>query len=189
MTTRRLAAVGAALALALGGSACGNKEAVVTHGDTEGTYLDLGPVTYQVQISRQLNPGAIPEDRTFVSGVPGGGADLGADEVWFAVFVRAENTSHRPQPAARRFEIRDADGDVFEPVKIGADNPFRYAGGTLKDRGVLPSPNSVAGQTSVNGLELLFKVKPEALEQSRPLRLEIHSPTNPRVVADVDLDV
>jgi hypothetical protein len=189
MTTRRFAATGVVLALALGVSACGNKKAVVTHAETEGIYLDLGPVTYQVQISRQLNPAAVPEDRTFVSGVAGGNADLGPDEAWFAVFVRAENTSHQPQPAAKRFEIKDADGDVFEPVAIGPSNPFRYAAGTLKDRGILPSPNSVAGQTSINGLELLFKVKPSALEQSRPLRLEIHSPTNPRLVADVDLDV
>ena len=189
MMSRRLASAGAALALALGVSACGNKHSVVTEAETEGIYLDVGEVTYQVQISRQLNPGAIPEDRTFVTGVDAGESKLGSGEGWFAVFVRAENESHDPQPAATTFEIKDADGHSFEPVELGPENPFRYSGGTLKDRGVLPSPNSVAGQTSINGLELLFKIDIDVLDSSRPLKLEIHSPTDDDVVAEVDLDV
>ncbi|HZO36270.1 MAG TPA: hypothetical protein VFB41_05270 [Solirubrobacteraceae bacterium] len=189
MTTRRFAAAGAVLALALGASGCGNKKDVVTQAETEGIYLDVGPVTYQVQISRQLNPAAIPEDRTFVSGVAAGEARLGPGEAWFAVFIRAENESDDPQPAATAFEISDTDGHHFEPIEIGPENPFRWAGGTLKGRGVLPGPNSVAGQTSINGLELLFKIKVDSLDSSRPLKLEIHSPRDPKVVADVDLDV
>lgn len=186
MRTRRFAAAGAVLALALGVSACGNKQDVVTEAETEGIYLDVGQVTYQVQISRLLNPAAIPEDRTFVSGVK---SQLRDGEVWFAVFVRAENQSQDPQRVAERFEIKDADGHVYRPVAIGPENPFRWTGSTVKGRGVLPSPNSVAGQLSTNGLLLLFKIDAEVFDASRPLRLEIHSPTNPHTVAEVHLDV
>jgi hypothetical protein len=189
MRTRRFAAAGVVLALALSVSACGNKQAVVTEAETEGIYLDVGEVTYQVQISRQLNPGAVPEDRTFVNDVEPGESKLESGEVWFAVFIRAENQSEDPQPVAKKFEMKDADGHVFEPVAIGPENPFRWTGGTVKDRGVLPSPNSVAGQLSTNGLLLLFKVDAEVFDASRPLKLEIHSPTDPRTVAEVDLDV
>ena len=177
------------LALALGLSACGTKHSVVTKGETEGTYLDVGPLKYQVQISRLLNPAAIPEDRTFLSGVAGGSAGLGPDDGWFAVFVRVENESHEPQRLATAFEIEDADRKVYEPLAIAATNPFRYVGGMVKDRGVVPSPNSVAAQTSINGQELLFRVKEAALDESRPFTFKIHSPTNPRLVAEVELDI
>lgn len=188
MMIRRFAAAGAVLAISLGLSACGDKQDVVTHGETEGVYLDVGPLKYQVQISRLLNAGAIPEDRTFLSGVAGGG-ELRADEGWFAVFVRVENESDDPQRLAREFEIEDADHNVYKPVAIGAANPFRYAGGVVKDGGVIPSPDSVASQTSINGQELLFRVKVAALDESRPLVLKIRSPTDPKLAAEVDLDV
>ena len=71
MSPRRLATVVALSALALGVGACGNKEDVVTHADTEGIYVDVGPLKYQVQNSRLLNPRAVPEDASFVRGVAG----------------------------------------------------------------------------------------------------------------------
>ena len=67
-----LLAVAAVLVLA----ACGNKPKISTVGDTEGTYLNVGPLTYQVQISRQLNPNDI-EDQTYLQGIRPFQAKLG----------------------------------------------------------------------------------------------------------------
>ena len=59
---RRLPIVAGALTLALGLGACGNKTSHPTVADNEGVYVDAGPVSYQVQVSRQLNPSS-SEDR------------------------------------------------------------------------------------------------------------------------------
>src|ERR687885_2271615 len=96
---RRLHALllSAVAALALG--ACGNKEKAVLFGPTEGAYLDLGPLVYQVQISRLLNP-FNAEDRGYLVDVAPQDAKLTAQQQWFAVFMRVQNTSDRAEPAA-----------------------------------------------------------------------------------------
>jgi hypothetical protein len=165
-----LAAVGAALAL----GACGNKTVSIHGGETEGIYLDVGSLKYQVEISRQLNP-SIPEDRTFLSDVTGGDGQLGNDEVWFAIFVRIENESDQAQPPASGYTITDTQGNEYRPVSIGPGNPFRYTSEPVPANGVAPDPDSVAGDdTSIAGRELLFRLKRETLD-NRPLELTIES--------------
>ena len=84
---RHTAAAIAVVALALPLGACG-REKTTTFGATEGTYLNVGPIAYQVQISRILNP-QDEEDRNYMQGVQG---TISPDEVWFAIFVRGQNT-------------------------------------------------------------------------------------------------
>jgi hypothetical protein len=175
----------ACAALAL--TACGNKQARVLHGDTEGIYLDLGPMKYQVQISRLLNPND-PEDRGYLVGLP---ADqrLGPQDQWFAVFMRVENGSQSPQRAATEYQIRDTQDTVFRPITMGPDNVFAYRGGTLiAPNDTLPLTDSPAGQNSIQGALLLFKI-PNANLENRPLELEIAPPNGAGPSATVDLDI
>ena len=72
-----LLAADIALVAALG--ACGAKEDEITHGETEGAYLDLGELKYQVQISRQLNP-ADREDEAYLLGLPAEERELAPNE-------------------------------------------------------------------------------------------------------------
>ena len=81
-------------AVALG--ACGNKEKVTLHGDTEGIYIDVGGLKYQVQISRVLNP-TDREDSGYMIDLPAD-QQLAKDENWFAVFMRVENDSDKAAP-------------------------------------------------------------------------------------------
>src|SRR3954469_21033760 len=99
----------AAVAAALGLSACGNKTVSIHAGETEGIYLDVGPLKYQVEISRQLNP-SIPEDRTFLSDIAPGDRHLGPEELWFAVFVRVENETDKAQSPTSDYTITDTQG-------------------------------------------------------------------------------
>ena len=182
-TPLALAAVGAALAL----GACGNKTASIHGGETEGIYLDVGPLKYQVEISRQLNP-SIPEDRTFLSDVAQGDRKLAPDELWFAVFVRVENETDQAQSPASNYTIRDTEGNVFRPVSLGRFNPFRYTTDPVPPQGVAPHPDSVAGEnTSIAGRELLFRLKRETLD-NRPLTMTIQSASGGDKATDV-LDV
>ena len=89
---RRTLAVVLSLALVLALAACGNKQDKTLKAETEGIYIDLGEMKYQVQISRQLNA-ADPEDSEFLRGV----TDTLPEDVWFAVFVRVQNESDKTQ--------------------------------------------------------------------------------------------
>jgi hypothetical protein len=181
---RHIAAAFAVLILALPLAACGRKK-TTTFGTTEGTYLDVGPIAYQVQVSRILNPQDI-EDRDYMQGVQG---TLAADEVWFAVFVRGQNTSDKTQPAADNFEITDTLNNTFRPVAIAKANPFAYKARPVAHGQLIPSGSSAAGAGVVQqGAMLLFKVKLSSLS-NRPLEFHIKSPTVPQKEGTVELDV
>jgi hypothetical protein len=176
-------ALGAALALA----GCGNKLEVRTQGETEGLYIDIGDLKYQVQISRIINPRDI-EDQHYLSGLPQGTLEPKADEAWFGVWLRVQNTTSKDSfDTATEFEIVDTQENSFEPVELEG-NPFAYAPERLGPNTVLPNSESPAGQGPIQGSLLLFKLTTEAL-QNRPLEFKITSPTNPDDVGIVDLDV
>jgi hypothetical protein len=178
----------AAVALALALSACGHKQSAYKSGGTEGVYLTVGQLKYQVEISRQLNPGSIPEDKTFVQDIAQGSQGLQPGELWFAVFLRVENPTSRPLAPATYYTISDTEGNVYEPVRIGPGNPFFFNPAPIPGKGVAPDPDSVAAQLqSINGMELLFKLKRTTLD-NRPLVLTIKSFT-PADQATDSLDV
>jgi hypothetical protein len=178
-----LVAVLAATTLA----ACGNKEPVRTHAATEGPYLDVGPLQYQVQISRQLNP-ADEEDKAYFVGVPDPEGQLNPDETWFGVFVKTWNRTGDTHPGASEFEIEDTVGKRYKPVAIGADNVFAYRPDPIPSGGQFPARDSVAEEGAVGGSLLLFKLTLESLA-NRPLVLHIKSPGGAPPQAEVDLDV
>jgi hypothetical protein len=177
-----------AVAAALTLSACGNKTTSIHGGETEGIYVNVAKLKYQVQISRALNPGAIAEDRTFVEGIASDEAELAPDEVWFAVFIRVENETGQPQTPAPDFEIEDQQGNTFRPVRVGAINPFHYDLTPIRPNGYAPGPDTVARQLgSIGGMMQLFKLKHQTLA-NRPLELRIRS-TSPEDESTVKLDV
>jgi hypothetical protein len=178
-----LLALLAATALA----ACGNKEERVLHGSTEGIYLDLGELKYQVQISRVLNP-SNPEDRAYLVGLDPSQRELPAGQEWFAVFMRVQNESSEPHPAARDYTITDTQETKFRPVPLGPDNVFAYRAGEVGPKGLIPVPDSPAAESTIQGALLLFRIPTRNLE-NRPLELSIASPETPGEVATVDLDV
>ena len=66
-TARRVTLLVASALAATALAACGHKQANPTTADTEGSYVRAGDVTYQVQLSRQLNPYAT-EDHSYFAG-------------------------------------------------------------------------------------------------------------------------
>ena len=119
-----LLALAAASVLALTG--CANKIETRTIGNTEGLYIDVGELKYQVQLSRILNPND-EEDRAYLAGLPAGTPPPKPDEAWFGVWMRVENvTSKKTVKAADQFEITDTQNHVFKPVTL-SNNPFAYA--------------------------------------------------------------
>ena len=184
---RRLLTSLAVVALALAASACGNKTAETLHGSTEGSYLDLGDLKYQVQISRILNPASV-EDQAYLVGLNAGQRRLPAGQQWFGIFMRVENDGKKAGRAATDYSIVDTQNNRFRPIQLAPQNVFAYRGGTLAPKAVLPSPDSPAGQGTIQGSLLLFKI-PVVNFENRPLELDIRSADVPGKTANVDLDV
>jgi hypothetical protein len=186
VTRRLLMILVLAAALVVGG--CGNKLETRTEGQTEGLYIDVGELKYQIQISRILNPSDI-EDRNYLTDLPQGTLPPKADEAWFGVWIRVENTnSGKSLPTASSFEIRDTQGNVFRPY-AQLHNPFAYqAVDKLGPNAILPNPDTPAGFGPIQGSLILFKLTTTTLA-NRPLEFRIISPTDPNNIGVVDLDV
>src|SRR3954463_9310039 len=120
---------------------CGNKEPVITKAETEGVYVDVGGLTYQVQLSRFLNPGDI-EDAQYLAGLPEGiPKQLPGDEIWFGVWMRVKNYSEETLTPTGTFTIVDTEGAEFRPVPLNVQsNPFAYVPIPLPHAHVLPTP-------------------------------------------------
>ena len=173
MTRLTLAALALALALLAGG--CGNERTLRTQGETEGIYIDLGTLKYQVQISRLLNPGD-GEDAAYLSGLPAGTEPPGPDEAWFGVWLRVQNVGDEPERSADTFEIHDADEREYEALLLDPrENPFAYAPTLVPGPGLYPPSESPAAQGPIQGSLVLFKVTVESL-QNRPLEFVIRAP-------------
>jgi len=142
---------------------------------------------YQVQISRQLNPASV-EDRYYLLGLSPQDRNLPAGQEWFAVFIRVENDGEKAARAATDYTITDTQETKFRPVQFAPENVFAYRGGVLQPTDILPAPDSPAGQGSIQGALLLFRIPTRNLE-NRPLELSIRTPAAPGKTATVDLDV
>jgi hypothetical protein len=165
MTRRLLLAV---VLLGFAAAGCGAEER--TTAETEGLYVDVGGLKYQVQMSRYINP-ALVEDRDYLVGLPESTAEPAEDETWFGVWMRVQNVSDEPRRAADTWEIHDTQENIYRPIPVDTDvNPLVYEGGTIPPNTVWPLADSAAGQGPTQGQLLLFKLKTEAL-QNRPLEL------------------
>jgi hypothetical protein len=181
-----LAAVAVAAFVAAG---CGKEEHARTVAETEGIYLDIGELKYQVQVSREMNAQDV-EDRGYLTGLPAG-EEPNPDEAWFGVFLRVQNThtSGEPLPTAREFEIVDTQERVYKPVAIDTkQNVFAYTPINLEPRSLVPADGSLASTGPTQGTLLLFRLTIDSLA-NRPLEFHIKSPTNPAEVGTVNLDV
>jgi hypothetical protein len=179
---RRLLVISAAFACALSITGCFDKHEV-TSADTEGVYLDVDELKYQVQISRYMNPNDV-EDRAYLAGLPQSTAAPTGEETWFGVFLRVQNSTDKTVVPARDFEIVDTQENVYRPVPL--DNPFAYKPDPIGPQSLIPRPDSVASTTTIQGSLLLFKVKTASL-QNRPLEFRFRGAEGTE--GQVNLDV
>lgn len=149
-------------------------------------YFWAGPVTYQVEISRQLNP-FDSYDVQYLSGVHGA-QNLSAQQFWFGVFLWAKNQSGRDATTADRFEIVDSAGNVYTPTQLNPSvNPYAWTSQTLSPDGIQPVADSAGSDSSPGGDLILFKLD-ESVYSNRPLTLKIFAPGSSKP-SDVSLDL
>jgi hypothetical protein len=182
----RIALLSLVALAALAATGCGNKTETAIVGETEGIYVTVDELTYQVQISRILNP-ASTEDQGYLVGLPEG-EEPKAEEVWFGVFMRVENETDKELPAAEDFMIVDTQETEFEPVELDEEvNAFGYEPRTIPPGELLPAANSAASDNTIQGALVLFKLDVQSL-YNRPLELVIESASGgDDAVVDIDV--
>jgi len=179
---RRLVLI-AALATAFAG--CGIED-TIHEAETEGIYVDVGNLVYQVQMSRYLNPGDV-EDREYLMGLPAGTSpQLPGDETWFGVWMRVKNYSDETLMPAEEFVVVDTEENEFRPIELADTNVFAYRPFPLGPDAVKPTPDSAAASGPIQGSLILFRLPTDSL-QNRPLKLEIEQAGNE--TAEIDLDL
>lgn len=185
MSARRVWILVCALALAVGLGACG-QVSDPSSSENDGVYVDAGPITYQLQISRQLNQYAV-EDRQYLAGLPAGQGTLTPSQLWYGVFLWAKNQTNQYHPTADKFTIGDTTGDVFHPVPLNAElNGYAWTQQILAPTAVEPEPNTTASFGPTQGGLILFKL-PTLVYSDRPLTLNIYPPTGKPATISLDL--
>ncbi len=178
-------------AIALG--ACGESHTKVTTGTYAGEsgknapYLDVGPLVYEVQLSRELNP-YDREDAQYLQGLTPDQKKLGPGQEWFGVFVQVYNNGQQRQPVATDFSISDTQENIYTPIVPGPTNEYAYRAGTVPGNGRLPELNTVAANGPTQGALLLFKIQIVSLD-NRPLTFKIVDPDDAAQTASAELDV
>ena len=193
-TLARLSLLAALLTLAVGLSACSDdshtRVSTGTYAGESGQnapYLNVGPLIYEVQLSRELNP-RDTEDASYLAGLTPAQRNLNHGEEWFGVFLQVYNESSAPHPAATSLTISDTQNNVYTPIVPAITNEFAYRGGLLGAKARIPELNTVAANGPTQGALLLYKIKVVSLD-NRPLELKIFDPLYPSQSASAELDV
>src|SRR5437763_12097668 len=127
--------------------ACGSSHSKVTGGTYAGEsganapYLDVGPLVYQAQLSRELNP-YDTEDASYLEGLTPAQRALSHSQEWFAVFLQVFNNGSKPAPASTNLTIRDTQGNVYSPVLPNQTNLYAFRGGGVPGESRLPVSDS-----------------------------------------------
>ena len=202
MSHPRLRIIAAALALAVGASGCATSSPADLHhaggalsgrevadSNNDGAYIQVHGMTYQLQVSRVLNPWGA-EDSQYFKGLPKGMSPyrIKPDQLWYGVFLWAKNQFHHPITTADNFEVVDTNGRVYHPIPLDANvNPFAWTARRLVYGETEPSQDSIASQFYTGGKIVLFKLS-TSIYSNRPLTLYILSPAG-RKLGSISLDL
>jgi hypothetical protein len=174
-------------------SACGDSHTKVITGTYAGEsgqnapYLNVGPLVYQVQLSRELNP-TNSEDSVYLQGLSESEKKLAPGQEWFAVFIQVYNQTSQAFPSATELTISDTQNNVYTPVVPSSTNLYAYHATLVPAKGQLPMPDTTAFAGPTQGALLLYKIQVVSLD-NRPLELKIVDPANPSESASAELDV
>jgi hypothetical protein len=181
MDLRRLTLAACVLAVGapLGLAACGDEEPGVDEPAREGLALELDGITYNVFITRQLNP-RVPPDGAYVTD------DAPPGETPYGVFIQVCNHSDEAHETVGDFVVKDNQENEFEPEELPVDNHFAYSARTLDPDECIPEAGSVAQLGPSAGSMLLFQLPLETTE-NRPLELEMEGESGETLTFELDI--
>ena len=186
VASRRLLSLTCAAALAVGLAACGKSNNPPT-ANNDGVYVTAGPITYQLQVSRELNQYAT-EDRQYLTGLPSGTGSLAPNQEWYMVSLWAKNQTPSAAKTSANFDIVDTQGNHYYPVQVNPSlNEYAWTSQSLAPGAIEPAPDTTASFGPTQGGLLIFKLNTTVYD-NRPLTLEIRGPSN-KVWSTISLDL
>ena len=200
LSLRRLWIVVAAIALIVSVTGCATSSYDTAHqkpggplaghevadAENDGTYVQAAGITYQMQISRQLNPYSV-EDSQYIKGLPAGTTAPTGQQLWYGVFLWAKNQFHRSYRTANNFVIVDTQGNRYYPVKLNASvNPYAWTSDALAPGDTEPGQDTTAAQAFTQGRLVLFKLDASVYD-NRPLTMYILG-ANRKRLGSISLD-
>lgn len=175
-----------AAAVAVGLAGCGRSNHPAT-GENDGVYVTAGPITYQLQVSRELNQYAT-EDKQYLVGLPARAGSLGTGQEWYMVSLWGKNQTDHPATTSSNFDIVDTQGRRYYPVPVDTSvNQYAWTARSLDPGAIEPGPDTTASFGPTQGGLLLFKM-PTTIYDNRPLILEIRAPSG-KVWGTISLDL
>jgi hypothetical protein len=159
-----LAAIALAAIVVAGAlSACGEEaESEVVEGEP----IEIGELSYNVQITRFLNPDDT-EDSEYLLGQPP--PPPGTE--YLGVFMVIENETEEALPSASDYIVIDTLDAEYEFAE--SESPYALdVGAEVPAEGQLPIPGSTAATGPNQGSLLIFPVD-DGVSENRPLELEI----------------
>lgn len=161
---------------AIGLSACGSAQHPTdATAENNGFYVKGGQIEYQLQVSRALNPYSV-EDHQYLTGLPAGTTAPTSTQLWYGVFLWAQNGTESPQTTTDSFDIVDTRGAHYYPIAINpAANQYVWTSQRLLPQETEPGPDTTAAAGATGGALVLFKLS-TSVYNDRPLTLEIHVP-------------
>jgi hypothetical protein len=197
---RRLLTIPGVIAAASLLAACGVHHSNTVDANQLGAYAKAGPVTYQLQVSRELNQ-YLPEDSGYLLGLPKKEATLTPNQEWYGVFLWAKNQTKSPQKTTDNFAVLDTEAPVSDGCTARAqthiykpiffNNPYVWKSQMLQPGAIQPTPDTTPSFGPIGGELLLFKVPnqgPNSVYSNRPLTLQICGNTG-KVWATISLDL
>ena len=184
---RRLWALASVAALAVGLSACGRVNNPSTE-ENDGVYVTAGPITYQLQVSRALNPYATL-DSQYIKGLPLVDRSITASQLWYGVFLWAKNQTKVAASTDNTFDIVDTEGHHYYPLPVSPSlNGYAWTRQALAPGAIEPGPNTQASFGPTQGGLLLFKLN-QTVYDNRPLTLEIRGGPLHKIWSTISLDL
>jgi hypothetical protein len=178
----RLAAVLAAVVAIAAGVVLSGCDTAPENADqvVEGQGIKLDDLLFNVQITRELNPGDT-EDKAYLVGQK----PLGPDQYYLGVFMRVQNEGDASAQVPTDMSIVDTVGATFKPLPSSSLFALKL-GDTLHGGDELPEGESVAANGPIQGSMVLFRITSSAI-QDRPLTLHITTSTGSTGEVELDL--
>lgn len=190
MRLLRLISTPLALVLTFGLAGCSiefHKNANNASSNNNGDYITAGKLTYQLQISRELNQYSV-EDHQYLTGLPAGTTAPTSDQLWYGVFLWAKNNTKQPLTTTDSFDIVDTEGNKYYPIPLDSSvNQYAWTATTLQPLDTEPGPDTTAAAGPTGGGMVLFKLN-DSVYANRPLTLQIHVPGQTSISA-ISLDL
>jgi hypothetical protein len=181
-STTRIGAVIAAVVAIAAGVVLSGCDTAPENADqvSEGQGIKLDDLLFNVQITRQLNPGDA-EDKAYLVGQK----PLGPEQYYLGVFMRVQNEGDTSAQVPTDMSVVDTVGDTFRPLPSNSLFALKL-GDILAGGDELPEGESPAANGPIQGSMVLFRITTSAI-QDRPLTLHITTSTGSAGEVELDL--